>query len=244
MASPTGRRLTEAHRLAQSRLGADTVRLLVAAFPLLDPHDIEATFDRFLSVVLPIIQSQRAQSAALASAYLTTFQALEIGSDRPFTPVLVGDAPVEQVQTVMLVTGPIALRDRMTRMTEQAAVSMTAAGLAGAGMRLVLGAGRETITGTIQADPRAKGYERVTSGNSCDFCEMLAGRGAVYGAASADFEAHARCNCSAQPVYEDDTRGSPIGPLSEFTPTDRRLTDTQRAVRNERVREFIRNSTP
>jgi hypothetical protein len=41
----------------------------------------------------------------------------------------------------------------------------------------------------------------VTSGNACDFCSMLADRGAVYGEASAEFEAHDHCSCSAQPVY-------------------------------------------
>jgi hypothetical protein len=37
--------------------------------------------------------------------------------------------------------------------------------------------------------------------HACDFCEMLADRGAVYGEASADFEAHDHCSCSAEPVF-------------------------------------------
>jgi hypothetical protein len=43
----------------------------------------------------------------------------------------------------------------------------------------------------------------VTSGSACEFCSMLARRGAVYGAESVSFHAHDACGCSAEPVFRD-----------------------------------------
>jgi hypothetical protein len=54
------------------------------------------------------------------------------------------------------------------------------------------------------------GWRRVASATACDFCVMLASRGAVYSTEeSASFEAHAPdelgrggvCSCSVEPVY-------------------------------------------
>lgn len=60
---------------------------------------------------------------------------------------------------------------------------------------------RGTITGSSVADPAARGWERIGSGE-CDFCSMLLGRGAVYSEATADFQAHDHCRCSAAPVFK------------------------------------------
>jgi hypothetical protein len=67
--------------------------------------------------------------------------------------------------------------------------------------KYVLGAGRQTIAQASVRDPAARGWVRVTGGG-CDFCEMLAGRGAVYSEASADFESHAHCGCVAVPSWD------------------------------------------
>lgn len=60
---------------------------------------------------------------------------------------------------------------------------------------------RETITTNTRRDPQAAGWQRITSGG-CKFCRMLAGRGAIYRAATARFAAHPNCGCSAAPVFE------------------------------------------
>jgi hypothetical protein len=73
--------------------------------------------------------------------------------------------------------------------------------VAGGFQRLVSDADRHTIARSSVADPRAKGWMRVGSGSSCGFCQMLLGRGAVYTEATADFESHDHCNCSAAPEW-------------------------------------------
>lgn len=193
------RSLTEAHRLAQLRIGARTIQQLRAVWNLLDPEDLDGTFEDWLTIVVPIVDNGRAASASLAASYLSGTRVIELGE--PFEPILAGPADRARLATSMLVTGPISIRSNLGRMSSNAAVDIAEARTASAGMRHVLNAGRETITSTIQADKRAIGYERVSSGNACDFCSMLEGRGAVYSEDSADFEAHDGCGCTAEPVY-------------------------------------------
>lgn len=198
-----GGRLTEAHRVAQARLGADVVRQMLAAFPLLDGTDLDGSFERWLRVVLPIIRAQRSTSARLAANYLTTFRSLEVGETRErLAPILAETPPVDAVTTSLVVTGPAAIKSAISRGISLPAAMQTAQTTAArAGMRHVLNGGRETITATTRADPRSGGWARVTSGKPCDFCSMLAGRGAVFGEASVSFAAHDSCACSAEPAY-------------------------------------------
>ena len=60
---------------------------------------------------------------------------------------------------------------------------------------------RYTVAASSVADPAARGWKRVGDGNTCQFCSMLIGRGAVYSEATADFQSHDSCGCSAQPAW-------------------------------------------
>jgi len=72
----------------------------------------------------------------------------------------------------------------------------------GTATRLVLDGGRRTLVESIRADPRAEGWQRVTSGSPCAFCAMVASRGPAYASErAARFEAHDHCGCSAEPYY-------------------------------------------
>lgn len=77
------------------------------------------------------------------------------------------------------------------------ALAKTAGGL----QRIIANVDRETITGSSTQDRGARGWERETSGG-CDFCVMLADRGAVYTEDTADFETHDDCRCIAVPVFD------------------------------------------
>lgn len=74
--------------------------------------------------------------------------------------------------------------------------------LIGGGLqRTIANQHRGTVTASSIADPKARGWRRVGSGVSCDFCQMLLGRGAVYIEETADFATHDHCNCSAEPDF-------------------------------------------
>lgn len=70
----------------------------------------------------------------------------------------------------------------------------------GGSQRRIANFARQTVMGSSIADPKARGWQRVGVGE-CDFCAMLIGRGAVYSEATADFAAHDRCHCQAEPAF-------------------------------------------
>lgn len=200
-------RLTEAHRLAQSGLAAQTVRQMLAVWPLLRFDDLDGTFDRWLRVVIPVVRAGRGTSARLAGNYLATFRAVELGVDvAPAVPVLADDVNVEQLSTSMLVTGPVAIRNGFARGRPAARVVTDArVGSARAATRHVLGGGRDTIIRSVAADRAGLGWARATSGKPCAFCAMLASRGPAYKSKqTATFRPHDGCHCSPEPVYRRD----------------------------------------
>lgn len=73
---------------------------------------------------------------------------------------------------------------------------------AGGLQRIIADASRYTVAKSSVADPRARGWQRIGGGESCEFCDMLISRGAIYSEASAEFESHDHCNCAAEPVFD------------------------------------------
>lgn len=71
--------------------------------------------------------------------------------------------------------------------------------------RLVRQGGRDTMTENSERDPARPRYKRVlSSAKNCDFCAMLAGRGAVYhseDSAGAGRHFHDHCKCRVELVF-------------------------------------------
>lgn len=199
----TAAQLTELHRLAQLRIAGRTVSQMRVAWGLLDPEDLDATFEGWLRVAVPIVQTSRAASARLAAAYMKAFRFAEIGTAAGLTVSLAAPVDVKAVTTSLLVTGPWSVKQSMTRgVPLGSAVDVAEARSSAAAVRHALDGGRKTILPSVAADERALGWARVASGDACPFCAMLASRGPDYGSeASASFEAHDGCQCGAEPVY-------------------------------------------
>jgi hypothetical protein len=113
-----------------------------------------------------------------------------------------------QIARSLHATGPAAAKRAMTSGGDLAARLAAAQAVSesltsGSVFRLVANGSRDTLMATMQADPRVQRYSRVTDGDPCPFCEMLAGRGAVYlsedTAAGSDY--HDRCNCYPEAEY-------------------------------------------
>jgi hypothetical protein len=71
----------------------------------------------------------------------------------------------------------------------------------GTASRIALDGGRTTTLDTVKADPVAVGWYRVTDGNPCAFCALLASRGVVYKADTVNFQAHNDCGCTSAPAF-------------------------------------------
>lgn len=99
--------------------------------------------------------------------------------------------------------------------------------------RLIADADRETVMGSLRQDPQGKGWRRHTN-PGCDFCDMLAGRGAVYSAETADFSSHDHCHCIAVPEYGTDFRD-----VKPFVPSQRFRSQSARDAHNARTRAWL-----
>lgn len=196
-------RLTSAHRLAQLRLGVAGARQTMSAWPLLDPHDLDGTFARWLTVVTRLTEAQRQASASLAAAYYAQFRAAEIPDAPAFTPTLATAVDTDSLTAGLVVTGPAALRGlggaQLARAADTARVET-----ARVSMMHALDGGRATVNGAVTSDRRAIGWARVASATACAFCSMLASRGPVYSADTVDFETHRGCGCGTEPVFRED----------------------------------------
>lgn len=218
--TPTGAALTEAHRLAQVALSKSTVSEFVTAWSLLSVKTGSQLFDAFpgyARMAKLIIDANRSKSSRLAAAYLQAFRTAE-GATIPLTAAMANEIAEREAIGTLAVTGPAVInRDLRNGKPLEAAMSNAFVQSAGAVTRFVQNAGRETIEQSVLRDEAAYGVARVTDGNPCSFCAMLCSRGAVYKSEmTADFEAHAHCNCTSEPVYGTDGYQTP-GRSQEFS---------------------------
>jgi post-segregation antitoxin (ccd killing protein) len=169
---------------------------------LVDPSNLTDTVPTWLDASVRLVQSQHAASALVARRYFRAFRVAEFGAALPgtlATPAFVREAVV----TSLMVTGPVRIeRARRQGLDVGRATTVALAETARAAQMHSLRGGRDQLMSAVESDPRAIGHVRVTSGNSCAFCALLAGRGAVYlSEDSADFDAHPGCSCHGEAVY-------------------------------------------
>lgn len=109
-----------------------------------------------------------------------------------------------RARTSLLVTGPINIKRRTGAAQPLRVVRRQAfAEASEAAGRHVQNGGRETVLTLVQADDVALGWARVTDGDPCYFCAMLASRGGVFKTReSAAFQPHDRCGCVPVPIYD------------------------------------------
>lgn len=218
--TPTGAALTEAHRLAQVALSKSTVSEFLAAWGLLAAKTGPQLYDAFpgyARMAKLIIDANRSKSSRLAAAYLQTFRTAE-GATVPLTAAMADELAEREAIGTLALTGPAVINhDLRNGRPLEAAMRNAFVQSAGAVTRFVHNAGRETIERSVLRDEAAYGVARVTDGNPCSFCAMLASRGAVYKSAmTAKFKAHAHCSCTSEPVYGTDGYLTP-GRSQEFS---------------------------
>lgn len=226
----TARELTQIHRAQQLLLRKATIAQMAKLWPALDWARLDASYPAFAVQVGQLVRINRQTSAGLAAQYLRAFRKAH-GVPGELKVVFAQPLIVDQFATSLRVTSVVAAKGAASRgVLADLAMSDAFTQSSGAMARLVLDAGRTTTLDTISADPRASGWQRVLGGKGCDFCAMLAGRGAVYGEAGADFASHDHCGCSAEPVY-----GGAGKSVRDYVPTARNISDADRA----RVRAYL-----
>lgn len=124
-------------------------------------------------------------------------------------------APANRAARVSLeVTGPVGQKSKAKRGKPlRAARDESFVEASGAASRHVLTGGRQSLLTLLDGDPQALGWARVTDGDPCAFCALLASRGPVYKSReSASFQPHDACACQPEPVYSRDSLWPGRGP--------------------------------
>jgi hypothetical protein len=202
-----GADLTTAHRAAQLAVRARNLQGLVSLWRAVDPTRLADTIDVFVQAAVLLAGQGSDESAATAARYFELFRTAE-GVGGSATAAVAGRLPAVTMANDIRGAALKGIIDgRKAGMTVEAASHNGLIRVIGTMSKLVLGGGRRTIIGGIDADRRALGWTRVTSGSPCAFCAMLSSRGPAYKTEkSADFQPHDHCACTPEPIY----RGDPV----------------------------------
>lgn len=197
--------LTAQHRTAQLALRALVIRDLTRLWPVWTIGRV-ATYGEFVQLAAVLIAARHQESSGLAAGYYRSVRrAYDVtGAD---TPRLAARLALADIAPSLRATGLAGvMRALRVGFSPQAASRTGLVQVAGAAGRLVLNGGRDTVLASAGADGRSAGWRRVTAGDPCKFCQMLAGRGPAYkGERTAAFQAHDHCACTAEPVFDTGT---------------------------------------
>jgi hypothetical protein len=165
---------------------------------LIDPEHFSDTWKNYNPVVNGIIDTHYRMTAANAAQYYTASRVVA-GNPHIAVPAVRLDQDYLNKETNIM--GPGQFYHFLKENDADTSSGMARDALRGAGARIVMNGGRDTVTKATASDHLARGWERVIEPGACGFCAMLAGRGAVYKESTVDFRAHDHCHCTARAVF-------------------------------------------
>lgn len=209
-----GELLTRSHFVEQQAVKGQATRDALILWELLDFDRLDDTTERWLAATERLVVSESLRSTQIAQSYFQQFAEAETGRFYPPPPGRTVDRDV--VRRDLMVTGPLrylGLRDRGYAHTRAFRTAQTEN--AGEVARLTMWPHRQTLvdspSGSYGSEPAPAGWQRVVrSAKPCAFCLLMASRGPVYETKStANFRAHANCNCTVELVFRRDAPWRP-----------------------------------
>jgi hypothetical protein len=196
---PTSTPATRDYQRAQVALRALTYKDITRLWALLDVEKLDKTFPVFAAATLQVIRQRRDASASFAKSYLEALRrGVEGEPPKVAAPGLVTGDVLRDLRFASVVSIKTAMtRGRSLKLASRNALVRTM----GVADRYINDGGRELIRASIEADPAAKGWVRVTLG-TCDYCAEKA-KGEHMHRAEADFPRHDHCGCVPEPQYEN-----------------------------------------
>jgi len=198
-----GRGLTESHRLAQLQVAGLAAAEARVLWSRLDVNDLDGSTPYWLASNVAAVNRRVKQSQDVAAEYLTTYRGAEVGAPGR---VVLGAAP--GTPDALRFAGPVRVKQLIAGgLTRQEAYDRAFVKFEGIVRRQALMGGRTTIANTASADRRAVGWRRVTDGDPCAFCAMLASRGPMYKSRYSTvtqgegLRYHGHCGCTAEIIY-------------------------------------------
>lgn len=199
----TGDRLTRGHRRRQQALRVVLIRELTREWrATFDVNDIDRSYRAFSRSAVPLILDAHATSASHAADYFRSFREAE-RAPRQHRAQLAAAPGRDRIEYALGYSARITtLRGLRAGKTPADAARGALVRTTGTSTRLASEGGRQTLYEAVRSDPVRPRWQRVTGGDPCAFCAMLAARGGVY-RSGANFETHDHCGCELEPVYRD-----------------------------------------
>lgn len=217
----------EVLRQAQAELAGRAEADLTAYFESLNLDRPEAARDGLLETVPALTTAYGLAAATVAADWYDAVRA-DAGVGGRFRARMGDPFPAEFVQRRVRFGASHLFTERPADMLPF---------LTSAANEYVLQPGRDTVTMSTARDPKASGWQRVTTGaRTCDMCGFLAARGAVYRSErSASFATHGHCDCVASPSWDPSAPEVPSR-VYEASPRVSRMSAEQRQIQRERLK--------
>lgn len=195
--------LDEGHRSQQLVIRNALLAELLVLWRQMNPDAPQETFVSWARQALLVIGNRRAQSSVLASRYVRAVRR-QAGVPGAAPAVRVPPLDPDEATRALAATALQTLQRAKARGVERArAMQLGYINSSAAATRLTLDGGRDTVLASVQQDDRAVAWMRVTAASPCAFCAVLAAQGARYKSeATASFQPHGACKCTAKPVYD------------------------------------------
>lgn len=195
-----GRLLTEAQRRAQIALSASSmVQARAVTRSVLDVNRLDASFPGWMTLMDRLALQGFLESVDVAAPYISEFARVEEGENPRLAQVSFDH---RQFFEDMHTNGPVAIKQKIAKgVHPEVAKAEALSRISGLMQEHVLAGGRGMVIGTVKYSGRGGRWRRVTDGQPCAFCAMLAARGPVYAEATVDFRAHHTCGCGAEQVF-------------------------------------------
>jgi hypothetical protein len=202
---------SEEHRRQQLSLRSVMLRELLRVWPTLNTKRLEKTYPEWVPTALQIIRDHHAYSSAVAQRFVDEVRA-EAGVTDEWTPPAERTLDAKRVERDLYRAAIINLRAAIAKkQAERDARDRAFVETSGIATKEALNGGRDVVLDSVEADQAAVGWYRVTDGDPCYFCAMIASRGVWYKTeATASFHPHDHCGCSAAPAYSRDVELQPV----------------------------------
>lgn len=198
----TGRTALEiaaAARAVQIAIRAQLLRDVASLWPTLDRDRLDETWPGWIRAMSLLVRSYHGQSAQAAASSYRAARVQATQSPAPRSLIKLAPEPAQEwLNKAFGYSGPGQFSRDTAR--PNTALSTTL----GTAARITLDGGRTTTLLTMQDDPVAVGWYRVTDDDPCAFCALLASRGVVYKAETVGFEAHNDCACYGMAAFTGD----------------------------------------
>ncbi len=201
------RPLVDDHRRNELRLRKSTFREMASVWRAnVDPEDPVDAIPGAAVVLTDLVHASRKSSSDNGISFYREMRSAAGVAGR-FSPGRAPDIPnALLLETLTRSARSVALAALGRGYTRPEASRKALLALEGRASRYVANGSRDSIGLAVSSDPRARGYERVTSDDPCPFCALMASRGPVYKSEqAADFEAHDFCQCHTAPAFEGTT---------------------------------------